>query len=130
LVTRPLLVVPYVQREAPCGRRVVVAWNGSPQAARAVSAALPLLRRADSVTVASFGTPDEPAEPDPDIAPCLKRHGVEAELVTEPTPLEVGDCLLSLVADRAADLLVMGGYGRARLRETLLGGLPGPSCAR
>ena len=120
---RPLLVVPYAQSDTSTGRRVLVAWNGSVQAVRALGAALPFLRRADSVTVATFDTPDEPAGPDHDIVPYLKRHGVDAALVAGSTRLDVGECLLSLVADRNADLLVMGGYGRTRLRELLLGGV-------
>ena len=120
---RPLLVVPYVQGDSATGRRVLVAWNGSSQAMRAVNAALPFLRRADSVTVAMFSTPHEPLAADPDLALYLKRHGVDGEIVHMATDRDVGAALLSLVADQDADLLVMGGYGRTRLRELLLGGV-------
>lgn len=120
---RPLLVIPYARSDTSTGRRVLVAWNGSAEAVRALTAAQPFLRRADSVTVATFDTRDEPAEPDQNIVPYLKRHGVDAALVAESTRLDLGDRLLSLIADRNADLLVMGGYGRTRLRELLLGGV-------
>jgi len=118
----PLLIVPYIQADAGAGRRILVAWNGSTQAARAVSAALPLLRAAEAVVVAVVGTPAEPAQADDALLAWLARHGVDAELAADTTTLDVGDCLLSLAADRASDLLVMGGYGHARLRELLLGG--------
>lgn len=118
----PLLVVPYIQADGGAGRRILVAWNGSTQAARAVHAALPLLRAAEAVVVALVGTPAEPAQADDDLLAWLARHGVDAELVVDTCTEDVGDCLLSLAADRASDLLVMGGYGHARLRELLLGG--------
>lgn len=118
----PLLVVPYIQAGAVVGQRILVAWNGSRQAARAVSAALPLLRQADSVVIAVVGTPQAPAQSDDELLAWLASHDVDAELVADTTSLEVGDCLLSLAADRASDLLVMGGYGHARVRELLLGG--------
>lgn len=119
---RPLLVVPYIQRETRVGRHVLVAWNGSAEAVRALVAALPLLRRADSVIIAGFGEPGEPAA-DPELLPYLARHGVTAQLVAETPRLDGGEPLLSLAADCGADLLVMGGYGRARLSELLLGGV-------
>lgn len=119
---RPLLVVPYTQQEVGTGRRVLVAWNGSPQAVHALSAALPVLRRADTVTVASFDTPVEPAADDAGLGPYLARHGVNAEIVHASTGFDVGDAMLSMAADRSADMLVMGGYGHARLHELLLGG--------
>ena len=119
---RPLLVVPYIQRDIAVGKRIVVAWNGSVEAVRALGAALPFLRRADSVTIAAFGPADEPAA-DPELLPYLKRHGIDAALVAESPGLAGGEPLLSLLADCGADLLVMGGYGRARLSELLLGGV-------
>ena len=118
----PVLVVPYIQADAGAGQRILLAWNGSTQAARAASAALPLLRTAEAVVVAVVGTPDDPAQADDALLAWLNRHGVAAELVADSTTLDVGDCLLSLAADRASDLLVMGGYGHARMRELLLGG--------
>ncbi|KQQ97142.1 universal stress protein [Massilia sp. Leaf139] len=119
---RPLLVVPYIQRETAIGSRVLVAWNGSAEAVRALVAALPLLRLADSVTVVGFGPPDAPAA-EPDLLPYLARHGIAAQLLSESPRLDSGEPLLSLAADCGTDLLVMGGYGRARLSELLLGGV-------
>jgi nucleotide-binding universal stress UspA family protein len=119
---RPLLVVPYIQRDAAVGKRILVAWNGSTEAVRALSAALPLLRQADSVAIAGFCPADEAAA-DPALLPYLKRHGISATLIKESPGLGSGEPLLSLLADQCADLLVMGGYGRARLSELVLGGV-------
>jgi nucleotide-binding universal stress UspA family protein len=119
---RPLLVVPYIQQDTAVGKRILLAWNGSVEAIRALNAALPLLRQADSVAVASFRPADEPAA-DPDLLPYLARHGIDATLVEASPGLDSGEPLLSLVADQGADLLVMGGYGRAQLSELLLGGV-------
>ena len=118
----PVLVVPYIQADPVTGRRILLAWNGSTQAARAANAALPLLRTAEAVVVVVVGTPAEPAQADDALLAWLARHDVDAELVADATTLDIGGCLLSLAADRASDLLVMGGYGHARLRELLLGG--------
>ena len=118
----PVLIVPCIQADAGAVRRILLAWNGSAQAARAAGAALPLLRAAEAVVVAVAGTHAEPAQAEHALLAWLARHEVDAELVADATTGDVGDCLLSLAADRASDLLVMGGYGHARLRELLLGG--------
>jgi len=119
---RPMLVVPYIQQGPLAAKRVLVAWNGSAQAVRAVNAALPLLRLADQVTVATFGPPQETSG-DAELVRYLRRHGVDAAQICEPGDPDPGERLLSLLADQGADLLVMGGYGRARLSELLLGGV-------
>lgn len=115
----PLLVVPYIQRDGATGRRVLLAWDGSAEAMRALDAALPLLRQAESVAVARFGAPGG----DSQLAPYLGRHGVTALRIDESAHQDIGERLLTLVAEHGSDLLVMGGYGRARLSELLLGGV-------
>lgn len=124
---RPVLVVPYAGVPTPAGRRVLAAWNGSREAARALADALPLLRRADAVHLVEFlpagsGT-QPPGPPCIDILPWLARHGIAAEAARVPTPIDTGNALLSQAADWAADLIVMGGYGHSRWRETVLGGV-------
>jgi nucleotide-binding universal stress UspA family protein len=125
---RPVLLIPYVGAGKTLGQRVVVAWDASREAARAVRDALPILKQASSVSVVSvnprpadFGHGDVPGA---DIALYLARHGVKVDVQhIETRDLDVGNALLSHVAGEAADLLVMGGYGHSRLREIMLGGV-------
>jgi nucleotide-binding universal stress UspA family protein len=124
-VGRPVLIVPRYGTFPTVGERVLIAWNGSREATRAVNDALPVLRRAAAVTVLSIDAAGEPHRrvPGADIALHLARHGIRAEVTsTRSVELPVGDVLLSFAADCGADLLVMGAYGHSRLREMLLGG--------
>ena len=124
---RPILVVPNVGNFADLGRRVVIGWNASREAARAVNDAMPLLTAAETVTVLTIDPREGPRAhgelPGADISLHLARHGVKAEIErTASADLPVGEVLLSRVADLGADLLVMGAYGHSRARELLLGG--------
>ncbi len=122
---RPVLFVPYTGRFRDVGQHVLIAWNASREAARAVSDALPLLARAQSVEIVAF-SPDEADHGEiagADIALFLARHGVKASAARQSAPdIDVGSQILSRIADSNADLLVMGGYGHSRLRELALGG--------
>jgi nucleotide-binding universal stress UspA family protein len=125
---RPVLVVPYVGARAPVGERVVVAWNASREATRAANDALPILERAARVTVLSINPRGGPAGhgdvPGADMALHLARHGVRAEAnAIESDDVKAAEVLLSSLTDLGADLLVMGGYGRSRVRELVLGGM-------
>jgi len=120
---RPVLLVPRSGRFQTIGKRVLVAWNGSPEAAKAITAALPLLRGAEQVTLAVLGDNDLLGEsPGADIALYLARHGVNVEVLRRPAPTDPGKALLSLAADFNVDLLVMGAYGHSRFRELMMGG--------
>jgi nucleotide-binding universal stress UspA family protein len=120
---RPLLFVPHAGHFPEVGRRVLVAWNTSREAARAVSDALPLLARAESVEVVAFDSAGGGEVPRADIALYLARHGVKATAARQRGPgVEIGAQILSRAADASADLIVMGGYGHSRLRELALGG--------
>lgn len=123
---RPMLAVPFIGAEA-IGKRVLVAWNASREAARAVNDALPLIQAAERVTVLSInpagGIAGEGDVPAADIALHLARHGVKAEAAyTQAEDISVGEVILSRAADLGADLIVMGGYGHSRAREFVLGG--------
>lgn len=125
---RPVLIVPHSGSFETVGERAIVAWNGSREVARAVNDALPLLRMAEKVVVvAANPSPisDQLGEdPGADIALHLARHGVAVETsLAYGEDIDPGDLLLNAVVDYSADLIVMGGYGRSRLRETLLGGV-------
>ena len=107
---------------------MLVAWNSSAQAARAIHDALPLLARAKRVLIMAVhreaGGQGQDDVPGADIARHLVRHGVAAEASpVDAGGIEVGDLLLSRAADEGADLLVMGIYGHSRLRELVLGGV-------
>jgi nucleotide-binding universal stress UspA family protein len=122
---RPLLVVP-AGRDTFAAERIVVAWDASAKASRAVHEALPFLRAADEVEVVCVtGEKDLPeGVPGADIAPYLARHGVRVTLVD--IPVEGGDVAQTL-RNRAtlfgADLLVMGAFVHSRLRQMVFGGV-------
>ncbi|AYM75595.1 universal stress protein [Janthinobacterium agaricidamnosum] len=133
---RPVLIVPYappLPLLAPpaAARNVLISWNASKEASRAVTAALPLLQRAGQVHVAIFDAQVHAAEhgeqPGAELVHYLARHGVEARLhLLDGGGVrrgDIGEALLSQAADLSADLLVMGAYGHSRLRETILGGV-------
>jgi nucleotide-binding universal stress UspA family protein len=123
---RPVLVVPHRGRFDHVGRNAVIAWDGSMEATRAITAALPMLRRAGKATLAVFNADlrgaDHGEEPGADMALFLARHGVRIEVEQRFTALDIGEALLSMTAELGADLLVMGCYGHSRLREMVLGG--------
>ncbi len=124
---RPVLTIPYAGVFDKVGTHILVAWDGSMEATRAVTNALPFLRRARNVDVVLFNPEQQydvhGQEPGADIALVLARHGVKVNVLQQPTDMDVGNALLSLAADTGADLLVMGGYGHTRFREVLLGGV-------
>jgi nucleotide-binding universal stress UspA family protein len=122
---RPALLVPYARTFANAGVCVLVAWNGSAQAARAVNDALPFLRSAERVIIVAVNQARDESADDTDLAAHLARHGVTAETSAMVTDRDgnIGDVLLSRAADEAADLIVMGAYGHSRLRELVLGGV-------
>lgn len=124
-VGRPILVVPRYGTFSAVGANILVAWDGSREATRAVHDALPLLDRASTVTVLSIDPEEtgEPRIPGGDIALHLARHGVPVQAaVLTGADIAVGDLLLSYAADHDIDLIVMGAYGHTRLREVILGG--------
>jgi nucleotide-binding universal stress UspA family protein len=122
---RPTLIVPAVGRFEHLGRRTLVAWNASREAARAVGDAIPLLVNAEAVTVLSINPARgiDGKQQAIDLAHHLARHGIEAEATaTVAEDTAVGEVLLARAADLGADLIVMGAYGHSRSRQLLLGG--------
>ena len=120
----PALIVPYAGVKAFKAGHALVAWDGSPTAAHAVRAALPLLAMAKEVTVLIVG--EKKKSPDlagADIAGYLSRHDLKVNVRSiENSTGDVGQTILSFAADEEADWMVMGAYGHSRLREFLLGG--------
>lgn len=119
---RPLLVV---TDELPpeFARTVAVAWNGSVEAAHAVTAALPFLVRAEQVHVLTFATSRTEGSKAQDLVHYLSRHGVAAQSHVREPEASVGEEVLGAASDLSADLLVMGGYTHSRIRQTLFGGV-------
>lgn len=121
---RPVLVVPYVHEAGLALDRVIIAWDASRHAARAIADAMPFLARArviDVVIVASE-QPKSDEVPGADIGHHLARHGLNVEVKRIVSGTDVASTLLSHAADTSADFMVMGGYGHSRLREFVLGG--------
>lgn len=118
---RPVLVIPNGRPSAEVGTRILVAWDGRREAARAVFDALPLLQQATSVNVVQITDGEQALAPD--ITPALIRHGAKAEPTKYIKSLTgAGPALMDQVDALDADLLVMGCYGHSRLREFVLGG--------
>jgi nucleotide-binding universal stress UspA family protein len=122
----PAIVVPHAADAAEVGRTVLVAWNDSRECARAVAAALPLLQRATEVHVVQFdATADAGAAAEPArierVRDWLARDGVRASAWRFPSGPGVGPALLERTAACGADLVVMGGWGRARWSERVFG---------
>lgn len=122
---RPVLIVPYIQKAELTLDRVMVCWDASRNAARAIADAMPFLKRArviDVVIVASERIKSDEI-PGADIGQHLARHDLKVEVRRIVSPdTDVASTILSHAADTAADFIVMGGYGHSRLREFILGG--------
>jgi len=123
---RPVIVVPYIQKAPFKLDNVMVCWDGSRSAARAIADAMPLLAKSGRVEVVIVtnerGKQDEIEGAD--IGAHLARHGLNVEIKrTALGDIDVADVLLSHAADSGSDLIVMGGYGHSRLREFVLGGV-------
>jgi nucleotide-binding universal stress UspA family protein len=118
---KPALVVPRTEMHQPSFDTALVAWKESREAARALSAALPLLCKAGSVHVAVDSAVSDTHRAL--LKQFLQRHGVEPQFRTLASPAaQAGDALLSMAAEVGADLMVMGCYGHSRGRELMLGG--------
>jgi nucleotide-binding universal stress UspA family protein len=124
------MVVPHSGKLAVPGKRVLLTWNASRESARALREAMPFLSRAETVVVLS----SEPNDGDSDTARghphaqeldrLLKSHGIEAVSsgISDPD-ISATDAIIGQAADMNADMIIMGAYGHARLREIILGGV-------
>ena len=122
---RAALVLPYVKTTDTIGQIAVIAWKPTPEAARAVTAALPFLQRAQHVHVLAWGgeRPLDAVDGDLDLTSYLRAHGIETHWhAGGPEPGAIGELMLSRVFDLGADLLVMGCFSHSRAREWILGG--------
>jgi nucleotide-binding universal stress UspA family protein len=123
----PMLLLPggWQARGRKIGTSIVIAWNASREATRAVHDALPLLRRADKVTIFSFGPDDEQFRQQAVfLAEHLQHHDVPAEAAiwTDTGELKPVEALFASLDTADADMIVAGAYGRARWIEGMFGG--------
>ncbi|GAB4514770.1 MAG: universal stress protein [Roseibium sp.] len=121
----PVLLVPYIGSSNFEPENVLVCWDGSSTATRAIHAALPVLERSNKITVLVIEKRSNSAsgQPGAEVANYLARHNmnVTIEVVTNPQA-GIADTVLNHVSDNRNDLVVMGGYGHSRMREFLFGG--------
>lgn len=125
---RPVMLVPYILKEPKPIKRVLIAWNGSREAARATFDALPFLKAADSVEVFSVDPPETRTQSSTmagaEIAATLARHGVNITVVRQETDhLPASAAIENRLSDSSIDLLVMGAYSHKRWWEVLFGGV-------
>jgi len=123
---RPMIMVPYIQKGPLKLDNVMVCWDGSRQAARAIGDAMPLLAKAERVEIVIV-TNERGKEHEiegADLGEHLARHNLKVEVNRiVGGDIDIADALLSHAADSGADFMVMGGYGHSRLREFVLGGV-------
>lgn len=121
----PVLFMPYTFKGAFQAKRVGICWDGSRLAARAVRDAMPLLEQAEAITVITINAANVPADA---TAAHLQRSLSRLKVPTAIDSLKsekanIQSSILSLAADESLSLLVMGGYGHSRLKETVFGGV-------
>jgi nucleotide-binding universal stress UspA family protein len=123
---RPVIFVPFIQRDGIKLDRVMVCWDGGRASTRAVADSLPLLAKAKAVEIVMIASKQAKTGelPGVDLAQHLARHGltVDVKRITSPD-IDVQSTILSYASDCGADMIVMGGYGHSRLREFVLGGV-------
>lgn len=119
----PVLITPSAPYPTGVGRRVLVAWNGGREAARALRDAWPLIAHADEVKVLVV-SPDGEGGPDGMLQRLIERHGYRADFILDRSAdVDAEAVILRQLAIQKSDLLVMGLYGRPRLQELILGGV-------
>ena len=118
---RPVLVVPQKPLTV-VGRRILVAWNQSPEAALAVSAAIPLLQHAERIVIVSSGPENRTGPKSSHLAQYLANWDVKVERV-RTRGRDVEKEIEKIYRETESDLLVMGAYSRARLRQLIFGGV-------
>lgn len=123
MATAPLLILPNLPKIPPIGRRVMIAWKDTREAARVVRDSLAILQQADQVFVMTGDQPHKRFQSAGSLITYLERHGVHPQQVSDVAEHRVGEVILSYAEDEAIDLLIMGAYGRPRWREVIWGGV-------
>lgn len=111
-------------KPAQLGKKVAIGWDGRDAAAKALTAAIPILEKAETVELISIGNVRHGNSSLAEAREYLALHDIRcAERVVEPGPHSVADALLDAVRSSGGDLLVVGGYGHSRLVESIFGGV-------
>ncbi len=119
----PVLITPHDDYAPPIGKRVLIAWNGSREASRALRDGWPFIEAAEEVHVLVV-SPNGEGGPDGMLQRLLERHQIMANLIVDPSEDEsAADVIERQMAEFDVDLLIMGLYGRSRLQELVLGGV-------
>lgn len=119
---RPILVMTGAPRR-DFGRTIALAWNGSTEGARAVTAALPLLSNADEVVILTVPTDKTNPQEADRLKKYLLHHGITAAAKLLHRDVPVGEQLIYAAEKAGASLLVSGGYTHSRMRQTIFGGV-------
>jgi nucleotide-binding universal stress UspA family protein len=123
---RPVVIVPFVQKQGLKLDRIIICWDGSRPAARAIADAMPFLKRAKAIEIVVVtGERDKSGEiTGTNIRRHLARHDINVEIKhITGAGADVPNTILSHAADSGTDFMVLGGYGHSRLREFILGGV-------
>jgi nucleotide-binding universal stress UspA family protein len=121
-----MLILPQYWKSAPVGENIVIAWNASREANRAVHDAMPLLVKAKKVTIFTFSARESALHATSEIlADHLLRHGVVAQISNwiDTGELLALEALFASLDTQDADLIVAGAFGHSRLFESLFGGV-------
>jgi nucleotide-binding universal stress UspA family protein len=123
---RPVIMVPFIHKGGLKLDRVMVCWDGSRAATRAIADSLPLMKKAKQIEIVMVANGRAKADevPGADLGEHLARHGLKVDVkrITSPD-IDIASTILSYAADSSTDFIVMGGYGHSRLREFILGGV-------
>ena len=120
---RPVLVVPPGFR-GTVGKKILFAWNGSTESARAISLAMPVLSRADAIDVLSVDAAMVPGPSSAEIAQSLSSHGLKVTSQhVKPGSRSAGQTIVETAIAGGADLIVKGAYTQSRLRQMIFGGM-------
>ena len=119
---RPVMLIP-MNKQIDIGKEVVISWNCTTESSRAVFAALPILKKANNVTILTVEMVITDGRSGEEVSELLASHGIDAKPVTiSGDEKKIGDAILDFSKSVDADLIVKGAYTQSRLREIIFGG--------
>ena len=119
---RPVMLIP-MNKQIDIGKEVVISWNCTTESSRAVFAALPILKKANNVTILTVEKVITDGPSGEQVSELLASHGIDAKPVTiSGDEKKIGDAILDFSKSIDADLIVKGAYTQSRLREIIFGG--------